>query len=362
MASARRRGSSSCEDGSCSEESFSEDSDASAETCERREQERAAEIIRFAKEDRARRWHLKRATTAAAAAAAAAGAAAAQAPFSSRSVAIQGSPVCSAAPRSVAIQQSPVCSAAAAASASVIIVARGASCHQALRHPLLLQPSAPLVPQSTVNRLWAQLSSQSFQFRLEIRASASLSRPGAPVQFGVFVARSLPARSVIPAGMFVAPYGGLLRHRLDIERAAVSLGLSSKDAKSHARKVPGTDWAWDGLPLAWMIRRPIPLDESDLLSIAAAGVEQLLPAPPLFTAAEVALFHHSPIGFLCNTASGAAGRRNNVRIEYRSVSLGGGLSLSLPILIATEDLCEGDELLSPYNNVAATSGDFVGAV
>ncbi len=240
-----------------------------------------------------------------------------------------------------------------------------------IRHPLLdtTRGCVELRPQTAVDRLWAACISAAPQdrnreCRIEIRISLSLSRPGKPVQFGVFVARSIdfdparPSRVLCPAGSLVTAYGGLLRHRCDIEQTAAALSLSLQQAKSHARRVPGHDYACDGLPLAWMLRRPIPRDWFEPMSLASADITQFLPTSPQFTAAEIALFDRSPVGFMCNTACAAAGERNNIRIEYRTVSLGGGLSLELPILIATDDLREGDELLSPYRNVASTSGHF----
>lgn len=165
-------------------------------------------------------------------------------------------------------------------------------------------------------------------------------------------------RVLCPAGTLVTPYGGLLRHKSDIEHAAQEMGLSMKQAKSHARRVPGHDHACDGLPLAWMLQRPIARDWFDLLSLSEVGGPALLPSTPRFSSAEVSLFRNSPLGFMCNTADLSAGQRNNVRTEYRSAGLGGGLTLDLPVLIATEDLREGDELMSPYHNVAAKSRDF----
>jgi hypothetical protein len=249
--------------------------------------------------------------------------------------------------------------AAAAAASFVLAPAQPRRCQQPSRHPLLSEPSACPVPQTEMDRFWAQIAAstaRNTEFRLDLRVSLLLSRPGEPVQFGMFIARlgadssRLPSAVICPAGTLVTPYGGLLRHRLDIEQTAATLGLSLQEAKSHARRVPGHDYACDGLPLAWMLRRPIPRDMSELHALSSADVAELLPATPLFTAAEVALFHRSPLGFMCNTACTAAGQRNNVRVEYRPCSIGGGLLLYLPLLIATEDLCEGNELLSPYRN------------
>jgi hypothetical protein len=237
-----------------------------------------------------------------------------------------------------------------------------------IRHPLLRDPSTCLVPQAVLDRLWARMGAA----HLELRISLCLSRPGHPVQFGLFVKQragfplhstsnltgATPPRVVFPAGAVVTYYGGLLRHRLDIERAGAQMHLSPSLAKSHARRLPGHDYVCDGLPLAWMLRRPVPRDWFDLLTLADADVDSLLPASPTWSAAEVDLFHCSPKGFMCNTANASVGQRNNVRVEYRRTNIGGGLSLDLPRLIAITDLVEGCEVLSPYHN-AATARDFL---
>lgn len=226
--------------------------------------------------------------------------------------------------------------------------------------------------QSALDRLWSDAAAAMAaihppphaDFQLDLRVSSTLSRPNHPVQFGLFV-RRLPdfdsrlPRVMCPAGAFVTPYGGLLRHRLDIESAGTAVGLSMRQAKSHARRLPGHDYAFDGLPLAWMVRRPIPRDWAELWALADADVDEMLPTSGLFfSAAEAFLFHRSGLGFMCNTADVAAGQRNNVRVEYRSTSLGGGLTLDLPLLMATAELREGDELLSPYHNAAANAHDW----
>jgi hypothetical protein len=239
-----------------------------------------------------------------------------------------------------------------------------------LRHPLL-HVSGSLVRQSMLDRLWAHAAAAAAaahppqsNWQLELRVSPTLCRPGRPVQFGLFVRRlpdfdSRRPRVVCRAGAFVAPYGGLLRHRLDIERAGGAVGLSMRQAKSHARRLPGHDYAFDGLPLAWMLRRPIPRDWTELRALVDADVDEMLPTSGLFfSAAEASLFRRSELGFMCNTADVAAGQSNNVRVEYRSTSLGGGLTLDLPLLMATADLREGDELLSPYRNAAANAHDW----
>lgn len=134
-------------------------------------------------------------------------------------------------------------------------------------------------------------------------------------------------------------YGGVLVHRNDLRNLP----------HTHARRIPNSDYILDGLPLARMLLRPVPRTESRLLELMVAGIDPLLPssrAAGAFTAAELARFEQSPLGFMANTAEA---HKCNVGIESHSVTVGGGLRYGVPMLVATSDIRAGEEILSPYN-------------
>lgn len=199
---------------------------------------------------------------------------------------------------------------------------------------------------------------------LELRPHSVLSQLGSPLQFGLF-ARTVTyvehgeARPVIfSAGDVICGYGGVLLHKGQLKPPSrVDVAVNSAVAaalppRSHARRVPGSDYILDGLPFACMLRRPVPRCPAELTDIVTAGLEPLLPSSSLFSPQEILRYHLSPLGYMANTASGT---QCNVHIGVKRVKLAPGatsLDFSVPVLVASRDIREGDEILSPYGLAA----------
>jgi hypothetical protein len=190
--------------------------------------------------------------------------------------------------------------------------------------------------------------------RVQLRIQYALSAAALhqPVQFGLYAmlddapcdrAAAAPAAAALEpalafrAGEQVCMYGGVLRHSDDVGSAC----------SSHARRIPDSDLVLDGLPLASLLRRPVPRTQSRLLQLCADGVQSLLPAEPRCSQEDVRRFFSSPLGFMSNTAEP---QRCNVRVAQHSVPLGGGLTYQVPRFVATRDIRAGEEILCPYHS------------
>jgi hypothetical protein len=202
------------------------------------------------------------------------------------------------------------------------------------RHPLLDKKSL-----EHLEELRAFAPSSKLEIRIDaVRSAAALDKP---IQFGLFVKNiSAAAAAAGSPVMFrkdelVTMYGGMLFNESDIP----------PDLRSHARRIPSTGWVLDGLPFAWMLKRPVPGTKARLAELVAAGIEPLLPSEPFFTAEEVESFKTTPLGFMSNTA-----RRElcNVRVGDKKV-LVGGMRYRVPALFAKGDILAGEEILCLYN-------------
>jgi hypothetical protein len=172
---------------------------------------------------------------------------------------------------------------------------------------------------------------------VEVRIHEQLSRQNLaqPIQFGLF------ATVAFRAGDEVAPYGGILRHQLDVQDPA---------AKSHARRL-GEGFVLDGLPLANMLDRPTPHTAAGLDALLQAGMQARLPTSTRYAASDLERFKHSGFGFMSNQqrmhAQALALSPANVSIGSRAVKVA-SVTYSLPILIATRNIAVGEEIISPY--------------
>lgn len=214
-------------------------------------------------------------------------------------------------------------------------------------HPLLLA-GFELPPSAAAASAAAAPCFSESTARVELGVHSGISSLDLtkPVQFGLFAVLppgASPTDSPMPVafckGQRVCAYGGVL--------LSDNMRLSNAP-RSHARRVLDVPFVLDGLPLACMLRRPIPRTASRLTELVAAGVRELLPSAPTFSAAELAVFAASPLGFMANTAAPA---QCNVAIEYVQ---GKGRLGRAPVLVATRDIAGGEEILSPYQNVEAS--------
>jgi hypothetical protein len=203
----------------------------------------------------------------------------------------------------------------------------------AARHPLL-----NVLPPTGLEQLIAFPPEPRLELRIhEAQSAAALDEP---IQFGLFAKAG--ARGMVPPVVFrtgdrVSMYGGVLVHSRDLRDLP----------HSHARRIPDSDYVLDGLPLAHMLLRPVPRTLSRLTELLVAGIAPLLPSsrPGAFTAAELARFEQSPLGFMANTAEA---HKCNVRVASFSVPVG-DMRYGVPMLVASADIRAGEEILSPYN-------------
>jgi hypothetical protein len=201
------------------------------------------------------------------------------------------------------------------------------------RHPLLDKKSLEHLQQ-----LRAFAPSPKLEIRIDaVRSAAALDKP---IQFGLFVkdvasaAAAAAAPVVFRKGDLVTMYGGMLVDATDVP----------PDLRSHARRVPSTGWVLDGLPFAWMLKRPVPGTKERFAELLVAGIGPLLPSEPFFTAEEVRRFLATPLGFMSNTA-----RRELCNVRIREVRVGSDISFEVPALFANRDILAGEEILSRYN-------------
>lgn len=170
-----------------------------------------------------------------------------------------------------------------------------------------------------------------------IHKSLSLLRLGAPIQFGLFAA------SEFRVGEEVTPYGGVLRSASDVKNLPA-------DRKTHVRRV-GEGFVLDGLPLAEMLDRPIPQTANALALLIGQGMQARQPAPSRFAAADLERFAASAFGFMANTQQCFAGvaplSRSNVSIGTRPIKMA-SILYKLPVLIASQPIAMGDEIICPY--------------
>ena len=168
------------------------------------------------------------------------------------------------------------------------------------------------------------------QVEVRIHEGLSSSNLQQPIEFGLF------ASCAIAKGTEITPYGGILRHKRAFECA---------DDKSHSRTIPASDYVLDGKQLAQMFDRPTPGTQQQLQELLAAGLQPLLPCQPRYSAADLLCFTSSPMGFMANTGAPAD---QNVRIGSRCVRVA-EIQYDVPVLIATRNLQQGEEILSPYS-------------
>lgn len=208
-------------------------------------------------------------------------------------------------------------------------------------HPLLSEPvPAHMLPLMLEVRAEAAHARAAARVELGINGTLSARALLQPVQFGLFAALAPDAstRTVLfRKDERVCSYGGVL-----VSADAVK----ARDLpRTHVRTVKGGGLVLDGLPLACMLRRPIPGTASRLVELVAAGVSHLLPSADTFTAEQLARFGASPLGFMANTAPP---KRCNVKVQYVASAL--GANFQVPVLVASRDICAGEEILSPYNS------------
>jgi hypothetical protein len=174
---------------------------------------------------------------------------------------------------------------------------------------------------------------------VELRVDVAMSRRNlhAPIQLALHALRYFEQDEE------VVFYGGIPLHNDLIRRVGQEMRLPF--ACSHARSINNVDFSLDGLPLAWMIHRPVPGSLERLHDIAHRGVACLLPhLRSGYTRAEKAAFVDSPLGYMVNSAGD--GQTNNLKIKWRRV---GGL-YEIPVLTSSRPIYRGEQLLCPYNN------------
>lgn len=198
------------------------------------------------------------------------------------------------------------------------------------RHLFLRSPSS--APWTGLSQFYKADPHASLDNGLRLEVDVERCHIGEPLQFRVVADR------LFHRGEAVTWYGGLPV----LKRSFVDHKLP----KTHARLIPGAAFALDGLPLAWMLQRPL-LTDAAQLNWAAAHMNQLRPDHPSspFTAAEVELWRSTPIGYMINTADGGGGV-NNVRIQNVSFA---HRTCEIPLLYATREIQVGEELLCSYN-------------
>lgn len=189
-------------------------------------------------------------------------------------------------------------------------------------------------PWNGLSRLYADHPYASIGKGLRLEVDDKRSCIGEPLQFRIVADR------LFRVGEAVTWYGGLPIHKPNFKVHRLP--------KTHAREIPSTDYALDGLPLAQMLNRPI-LNNLEQLLWAVTHVDQLRPDQTKsnncpFTASEIKLWCDTPIGYMINTAS--VGEVNNLRIKYVSFA---HRTCSIPVLHAVREIQPNEELLCPYN-------------
>ena len=224
-------------------------------------------------------------------------------------------------------------------------------------HPLLHSSPTSTAPFAALSAAASESNSDSHSgsIRLELRVQREVSTRhlDRPVQIGLYVRADAAAadgdRSTPPVvfeeGQTVCDYGGLIG--TDTDYRAVSSAAPPPLPATHVRAIAGIPFVLDGLPLAAMIRRPVPGTAEGLDEIITHGVFPLLPTSTTdgpFTAAQVRQFHARALGCMANNSITGC----NVRSGTRKIRVG-GISYEVPTLVATQRILQGDEILAPYN-------------
>jgi len=164
-----------------------------------------------------------------------------------------------------------------------------------------------------------------------------LSCIGEPIQFG------LRATHDFQCGAMVSWYGGKLEW-------ATELRDSSVQDKTHVRRLPDSSYVLNGNYWASRLKRPIPKNESELISMS------------MWTADKVQLECFSnipaiePLGWLANSP-GISRTGANVAIAYHQIMQG---LVTIPYLRAVRHIERGDPILCWYGNERTThTGTFV---
>jgi len=166
------------------------------------------------------------------------------------------------------------------------------------RHLFLRSPSSS---PTRLSQLYSDRPLASLGNGLRLEVDVARCRVGEPLQFRVLADRFFRCREAITW------YGGL---------PVFAPSFTAHNLpKTHARRIPGSSYVLDGLPLAWMLNRPV-LTDTAQLNWAASHVDQLRPdhSSSPFTAVEVQLWSSTPIGYMINTADD--GEINNVGIHH----------------------------------------------
>ena len=197
------------------------------------------------------------------------------------------------------------------------------------RHLFLRTPFS--APWTGLSQLYKADPHASLDNGLRLEVDVERCHIGEPLQFRVVADRPFHR------GEAVTWYGGLPVFKRSF--AAHNL------PKTHARLIPSSDFVLDGLPLAWMLQRPV-LTDAAQLNWAAAHMNQLRPDHPSspFTAVEVNLWRSTPIGYMINTADD--GGVNNVCIQHVPFA---HRTCEIPRMHATRDIQVGEELLCAYH-------------
>lgn len=200
----------------------------------------------------------------------------------------------------------------------------------ARKHPLL--DSIPLSPWDQLDEFYRAMPLHGTALQID----NGLSRVGEPIQFKVVATRHFSS------GEPVTHYGGVPVHVGVFKEGGKAYGWPH----THVRSLPDSDFLLDGLPLSNMLTRPTPHTQDELDELLQAGVQSLQPTSRDWSDEELLRFDGAPFGFLVNTAG--PGQKNNCRIHWASIA--GGLAL-VPVLVASTEIREGEELLCPYNTL-----------
>jgi hypothetical protein len=191
--------------------------------------------------------------------------------------------------------------------------------------------------------------------KVEIRAlGAPFSKVGEPCQLGLFTKKKFPA------GAELLLYGGIRRHEDEYGRGEHAGKENTEREKSHARRIPGTDYVLDGLPYANMCARVIPLTQAALDALPSLPASTFLPCGS-YGADAIRRWFQTPKGFMANSSlnpdpqhTAEADRNDNTDLRKQGKMLGvHELEGECQALVVRTALNKGQEVLCWYNSVAS---------